>query len=110
MSCYRLTFENKRAFELIIDSSGFIEGNREASLCVGVIHRVNGGVRELAPLHRREGTPIEIAAVSEEAVVRIASEVLRQITGARLVTMSACGAAAPLPNLSVGLGLLSLFG
>src|SRR5688500_7716297 len=100
MRCYRLTYENTRCFDLLIDSAR-LEDHPETFLCVALIYRVIRGVREPEPLHRQGGTPIQIHAVSEGTTLRIATEVLHQVTGSPLLSVVDCSAGPGIPALGL---------
>ena len=107
MRCSRLTFENTRIFDVLIDAAR-VDGDPSANLCVALIYRVVDGAREFEPLQRQGGTPIQIHAVSPDSAVRIASEVLHQVTGSRLVSTTDCSGTLRLPPFVLGFGLAAL--
>jgi hypothetical protein len=98
MSCYRLTFQNAKAFEVIVEPVD-VAGNPDTSVCTALIYRVTNNAREHAPMHRLGGGPITIYAVSEQAALDIARDVLSQVTSSRIDRIDACGQRSMLPPL-----------
>ena len=90
MACYRLIFHNTEAFEVLVESEP-VHGDYPSSLCVALIYRVTNGVRETEPLRRVAGGPIQVLAVNEHTALDIVTEVLKEVTGSRLATISDCG-------------------
>ena len=96
MACYRLAFESHQVFEVVIDGQK-VARDYEAEACVGTIYRVTNGAREIDPLHRQTGGPLEVYAVSEDMTLFIAKYVLREVTGSDLVSVGKCGEPEGLP-------------
>jgi hypothetical protein len=89
MSCYRLTFENTHAFDVVIEPDA-VMGSGRGPLHIAVIHRVVQDRREIAPLQSERGGPIRIAGVTEHAALHIATEVLKQVTGSPVSVNAKC--------------------
>ena len=68
-----------------------------AQISIGTIYRVIHGAREIEPLHRQTGGPIEIYSITEETALLIAKQVLQEVTGADIARLDACGGSAVLP-------------
>src|SRR5262245_667736 len=103
MACYRLTFQNSKSFEVVVEPAD-VAGNPDTSVCTGLIYRVTNDAREHAPMHRVGGGPITIYAVSEQAALDIARDVLATVTSSKLGRIGACGQRSmlpPLPKLAV---------
>lgn len=98
MACYRLTFENAKAFEVVIEPAD-VAGNPDTSVRTALIFRVTNDAREHAPMHRVGGGPITIYAVSEQTALDIARDVLVQVTSSKIHRISECGQRSLLPPL-----------
>jgi hypothetical protein len=92
MACYRLIFRNDQAYEVEIDVSRMEDA--QWRMCSAVLYRVGEDGREPQPLLRADGEPLTIYAVSEQATVNIAMEVLVTVAGSTLSRITRCGAAA----------------
>jgi hypothetical protein len=108
VQCFRLTFDRVRTFDLLVEAA-HVEDDRTVKLCVGVIYRVAEGARETQPLRSQGGTPIHVYGVTTDGVVRIAVEVLEEVSGLPLASISDCRAPGPLPMVLLGLGLGAFF-
>ena len=98
MACYRLMFENAKAFEVVIEPAD-VAGNPDTSVCTALIFRVTNDAREHAPMHRVGGGPITIYAVNEQTALDIARDVLAQVTSSRIHRIGECGQRSLLPPL-----------
>ena len=97
MSCYRLTFENGKVFELILESARIAGELREVH--AATIFRVTNDVRDYQPIRRSDGSPIQVAAASENAALEIATHLLSEATGSKLDHTGECGNRSRLPPL-----------
>src|SRR5262245_8964122 len=90
MACYRLTFHNQQTFESVVESAP-VHGDDRSNVCIALIYVVSNGLRDAHPLHRVGGGPIQVLAVNEQTAVDIVNEVLKEVTGSRLTSLSECG-------------------
>ena len=98
MACYRLTFQNAKIFEVVIEPAD-VAGNPDTSVCTALMYRVTNDAREHAPMHRLGGGPITIYAVSEQTALDIARDVLAQVTSSEIRQIGECGQRSLLPAL-----------
>ena len=87
MVCFRLIFKNHHTFDVIVHRQVAARGY-DAAMHAAKIYRVTSGAREIEPLQRAAGGPIEVYAISEATAVSIASEVLSAVTGSELAELS----------------------
>lgn len=87
MASYRLTFQNQQVFETVIESAP-VHGDDRSNVYVALIYAVTDGVRDALPFRRVGGGPIQVLAVNERTAVDIVHEVLKEMTGARLASMT----------------------
>ena len=97
MACYRLTFENGKVFEVLIEA-GTIAGEVQA-VHAATIYRVTNDVRDYQPILRSDGGPIQVAAASEHAARDIAASLLSEAVGSKLDRVGECGNQSRLPPL-----------
>ena len=97
MACYRLTFENGKVFEVILESAAIAGEVREVHSAT--IFRVINDVRDYQPIRRSDGSPIQVAAASANAALDIVTHLLSEATGSRLDRTGECGNRSRLPPL-----------
>ena len=90
MACYRLAFHNQQVFEVVIESAP-VHGEDRSNVCIALIYAVTNDGRDSHPLHRVGGGPIQVLAVNEQTAIDIVNEVLKEVTGSRLVSLGECG-------------------
>ena len=100
MACYRLTFDTRQVFEVVIDGKR-VARDYDTEICVGILYRVTHGARETEPLHRQTGGPIEIYAITEDMTLLIAKHVLREVTGSEIAQIRGCGVPPVSPLLDL---------
>ena len=99
MACYRLTFYNQQVFETVVESAP-VHGDDRSNVCIALIYKVVNDVREAEPLRRVGGGPIQVLAVNEQTAIDIVNEVLKEVTGSRLVALGECVPAPISPPLA----------
>jgi hypothetical protein len=88
MACYRLSYRNDQIYEVEI-AVAHIEASR-GSVCSAVLYRVGKDGRESQPLLRSDREPITIYAISEQATVNTAMQVLGTVAGSTLSRITRC--------------------
>ena len=89
MACFRLAFKNRHVYDVIVHGHAAAR-DFSAPIHTARIYRVTRGVREIEPLHRTSGGPIEVYAVSERTAIAITTEILSAVTGSELAEVSTC--------------------